>query len=125
MPTACSSRSSTSPGPRRSRRKKLRPSSPAAAGGARWPRRTWANPDLPNSQVERLLFEAAVDVTAPGRDIETGWGRIDAAAAVQAARDAVAEFVMLRDSVGGITNTSATVSWGTNLPSTGRISYGT
>ncbi len=48
-----------------------------------------ANPTLSNLDVERLLFETAVDLGEPGKDIYFGYGRIDAAAAVQAAINAV------------------------------------
>ena len=44
-----------------------------------------ANPKLANSQVESLLYSTAVDLGAPGRDIYFGYGRVNAAAAVQAA----------------------------------------
>jgi thermitase len=44
-----------------------------------------ANPRLANSQVESLLYSTAVDLGAPGRDIYFGYGRVNAAAAVQAA----------------------------------------
>lgn len=44
-----------------------------------------ANPALTSSQVESILFSTAVDLGAAGRDINFGYGRIDAAAAVQKA----------------------------------------
>ena len=44
-----------------------------------------ANPKLSNSQVESLLYSTAVDLGAPGRDIYFGYGRVNAAGAVQAA----------------------------------------
>ncbi|HYN38460.1 MAG TPA: S8 family serine peptidase, partial [Rhodospirillales bacterium] len=50
----------------------------AALVWARWP--AWTP-----EQVMRQLIATAVDVEAPGWDVATGWGRIDAAAAVSAA----------------------------------------
>lgn len=44
-----------------------------------------ANPALPNTQIEGLLYSTAVDLGAAGRDIYYGYGRVNAAAAVQAA----------------------------------------
>jgi peptidoglycan hydrolase-like protein with peptidoglycan-binding domain len=41
-----------------------------------------ANPNLSSEQVVRTLEGAAVDLQAPGRDLETGLGRIDSQAAV-------------------------------------------
>ncbi len=49
-----------------------------------------ANPALPASQVESLLYASAVDLGAPGRDPVFGHGRVNAAAAVNAARVATA-----------------------------------
>lgn len=48
-----------------------------------------ANPALSSSQVESVLFSAALDLGAAGRDIYFGHGRVDAAAAVAAAAVAV------------------------------------
>jgi subtilisin family serine protease len=48
-----------------------------------------AQPSLPSTQIESLLYSTAVDLGAPGRDISFGYGRINAAAAVQAAAGAV------------------------------------
>lgn len=44
-----------------------------------------ANPSLTVSQVKNILFSTAVDLNSPGHDEETGYGRINAAAAVAAA----------------------------------------
>jgi thermitase len=44
-----------------------------------------AKPALPNTQIESLLYSTAVDLGAAGRDKYYGYGRINAAAAVQAA----------------------------------------
>lgn len=44
-----------------------------------------ANPTLPSTQVESLLFATAVDLGPAGRDAYYGYGRVDAAAAVSAA----------------------------------------
>lgn len=49
-----------------------------------------ANPALPSSQVESLLYSTAVDLGAAGRDAYYGHGRVDASAAVAAAKTAVA-----------------------------------
>jgi subtilisin family serine protease len=48
-----------------------------------------ANPALTNAQVENILFSTALDLGAPGRDIYFGYGRVDAAAAVNAALSSV------------------------------------
>ncbi|MFC5478537.1 S8 family serine peptidase [Massilia suwonensis] len=45
-----------------------------------------ARPDLSGEQVESLLFKTAVDLGAAGRDPVFGYGRVNAAAAVSAAR---------------------------------------
>lgn len=47
-------------------------------------------PDLSAEQVESLLFSTSVDLGAAGRDPVFGYGRVDAAAAVNAARTYVA-----------------------------------
>ena len=47
-----------------------------------------ANPQLANTEVEQLLYATAVDLGTAGRDIYYGHGRVDAGAAVQAARAA-------------------------------------
>ena len=44
-----------------------------------------ANPSLPPTEVEKLLFGTAVDLGTSGYDIYYGWGRVNADAAVQAA----------------------------------------
>ncbi len=62
-------------------------SSPVAAGVAALVMA--ARPALDASQVESLLFAQAVDRGAPGRDPYYGWGRVNAAASVQAAVGAV------------------------------------
>lgn len=49
-----------------------------------------ANASLPNTQVESLLFSTAVDLGAAGRDPLFGHGRVNAGAAVAAAKAAVA-----------------------------------
>lgn len=43
-----------------------------------------ARPELMDTDFQHLLRESADDVGAPGRDPETGWGRLNAAAALQA-----------------------------------------
>lgn len=48
-----------------------------------------ANSTLPNTQVESLLFSTAADLGATGRDIEFGYGRVNADAAVRAAAAAI------------------------------------
>ncbi len=48
-----------------------------------------ANPKLSPNEIEKLLFTTAKDLGDPGRDIYYGYGRVDAAAAVQAAKNAV------------------------------------
>ncbi len=49
-----------------------------------------ANPALPNSQVQSLLYSTAVDLGSAGKDIYYGSGRVNAAAATQAAAAATA-----------------------------------
>jgi thermitase len=63
-------------------------SSPIAAGVAAL--MMSVNPSLPNTQIEQLLFTTAKDLGAVGKDQYYGYGRIDAAAAVIAAKNAVA-----------------------------------
>ena len=48
-----------------------------------------SNPSLSGAQVESLLFGSAVDIGAAGRDPVYGYGRVDAARAVGAARTAL------------------------------------
>lgn len=48
------------------------------------------NPSLPGQQVENILFTTATDLGTAGRDIYFGYGRVNAAAAVAAAKTAVA-----------------------------------
>lgn len=47
-----------------------------------------ANPTLSSAEIENLLFSTALDLGDPGRDPYYGYGRVDAAAAVQAAVEA-------------------------------------
>lgn len=49
-----------------------------------------ANPQLSNTQVESLLYSTAIDLGPAGRDVYYGYGRVNAAGAVQAAKAAVA-----------------------------------
>jgi len=44
-----------------------------------------ANSTLPIADVERLLYSTSLDLGTAGRDDQFGWGRVNAAAAVQAA----------------------------------------
>ena len=44
-----------------------------------------ANPGLANTQIESLLYSTATDLGSSGRDMYYGYGRVNAAAAVQAA----------------------------------------
>ncbi len=48
-----------------------------------------AQPSLPNTEIEKLLFSTATDLGAAGRDMYFGHGRINAGAAVQAALSAL------------------------------------
>jgi len=61
-------------------------SSPLAAGVAAL--MMSSNPKLSNNEIESLLFSTAVDLGSPGRDMYFGYGRVDAAAAVKAAKAA-------------------------------------
>jgi thermitase len=47
------------------------------------------NPSLSSAQVESILFNTAVDLGAAGRDVYYGYGRVDAAAAVESASKTV------------------------------------
>lgn len=47
-----------------------------------------ARPAMSNTQVESLLYSSSVDLGTPGRDSYYGWGRVNAAAAVQATQNA-------------------------------------
>ncbi|WP_256081669.1 S8 family serine peptidase [Massilia sp. YIM B04103] len=60
--------------------------SPVAAGVAAL--MMSANPALDGGKIESLLYATAVDLGTPGRDIYFGNGRVNAAAAVTAARNA-------------------------------------
>ncbi|NVD98078.1 S8 family serine peptidase [Massilia sp. BJB1822] len=60
--------------------------SPVAAGVAAL--MMSANPALDGGKIESLLYSTAVDLGTPGRDIYFGNGRVNAAAAVAAARSA-------------------------------------
>jgi subtilisin family serine protease len=59
--------------------------SPHAAGVAALMRSV--NPNLSHQEVADILVATATDLGSPGRNIETGHGLIDAAAAVASARD--------------------------------------
>ena len=48
-----------------------------------------SNPALDGAQIEKLMFSTAVDLGAAGRDIYYGFGRVNAAAGVQAAVNTV------------------------------------
>jgi hypothetical protein len=43
------------------------------------------NPNLKHDEVRKILFETAVDLGDPGKDVRYGHGRVNAAAAVEAA----------------------------------------
>jgi len=67
-----------------------------------------ANPSLTAAQVENILFSTAVDLGAAGRDIYFGYGRVNAAAAVAAAKaqpmaDTTAPTVAITSPAGGNT----------------------
>jgi subtilisin family serine protease len=49
-----------------------------------------ARPDLPNTQIESLLYSSATDLGAVGRDIYYGYGRVNASAGVAAAKASAA-----------------------------------
>ena len=68
-----------------------------------------ANTTLPNTQVERLLYSTAVDLEAAGRDPYYGYGRVNAAGAVQAvvaaktAADTQAPVISITNPISGAT----------------------
>jgi subtilisin family serine protease len=77
-----------------------------------------ANPSLSADQVKNILFTTAVDLGTAGRDIYFGYGRVNAAAAVAAAKsmpapDTTAPTVAIANPVGGST-VSGLVSIGVN-----------
>src|SRR5207237_10320639 len=49
------------------------------------------NPDLSPTQVRDILFRTAHDLNTPGRDLETGGGRLDVGAAAAAGEASVPE----------------------------------
>jgi subtilisin family serine protease len=63
-------------------------SAPVAAGVAAL--MMAANPSLSNTKIESLMYSTAVDLGAAGRDAAFGYGRVNAAAAVQAAASSAA-----------------------------------
>jgi subtilisin family serine protease len=92
-----------------------------------------AAPDLAVDEIKQILYDTAVDLGAPGKDNNYGWGVVDAYAAVQRALETSAlTFAFpdgqpeLIDPNGGET-VRVTVS-GTNtppVPGTGKLHYGT
>ncbi|SFK43587.1 Subtilase family protein [Nitrosomonas aestuarii] len=82
-------------------------SSPVAAGVAAL--MMAANPGMRNTDIENTLFSTAVDLGAAGRDPYYGYGRVDAAAAVQAVVSDIPELdneapvVAILDPLGGAT----------------------
>ncbi|SES76822.1 Serine protease, subtilisin family [Nitrosospira multiformis] len=83
-----------------------------------------AKPALPNTQIESLLFSTAVDLGTTGRDPYYGYGRVDAARAVQAAASAVvagdtqAPVVSITSPAGGSSVTSLV---GVNVTATDNV----
>jgi subtilisin family serine protease len=63
-----------------------------------------ARPDLMDTDFQQILRASADDVGAPGHDDETGWGRLNAAAALHAVDPALG---LWHDEVAGATFTSA------------------
>ncbi len=77
-----------------------------------------ANPSLTSDQVQNILFTTALDLGAAGRDPYFGYGRVNAAAAVAAAKamptpDTSKPTVAITDPLGGAT-VSGLVSIGVN-----------
>ncbi len=68
-----------------------------------------ANPGLTVSQIKNILYTTAVDLGIPGHDEETGFGRINAAAAVAAAAGTIYTPV----SVSGVALSDASLSLAT------------
>ncbi|PTQ78802.1 subtilisin family serine protease [Nitrosomonas oligotropha] len=68
-----------------------------------------ANPQLGSIDIENLLFSTAVDLGAAGKDVYFGYGRVNAAAAVLAAKnatptiDSTAPATFIIDPLGGAT----------------------
>ncbi|MGH7731558.1 MAG: S8 family peptidase [Candidatus Eiseniibacteriota bacterium] len=63
-----------------------------------------ARPELMDTDFQHILRESADDVGAPGRDAETGWGRLNAAAALRAVDPSLG---LWHDEVAGAVFTSA------------------
>jgi len=64
-----------------------------------------SNLSLTNSQIEKLLYSSATDLGAAGRDSYYGYGRVNAAAAVQAAKA-----TLLQDTTAPTVSISAPIS---------------
>jgi hypothetical protein len=83
-----------------------------------------AKPTLPNTQIESLLYSTAVDLGTAGRDPYYGYGRVDAARAVQAtgaaavAGDMQAPAVSITSPAGG---SSVTGLVGVNVTATDNV----
>jgi subtilisin family serine protease len=63
-----------------------------------------ARPELMDTDFQHILRESADDLSLPGRDAETGWGRLDAAAALRAVDPALG---IWHDEVAGVLFASA------------------
>ncbi len=107
-----------------------------------------ANPSLNSAGIEKVLKDSVDDLGTVGYDTQYGWGRLNAAKAVELAKltttnpspDPTASpsptpkpsptstptpgFSILTNSVSGKTATTATITWTTSEDSTGTIKYG-
>ncbi len=83
-----------------------------------------ANPSLTNVQVRQILIDSAVDMDAPGFDNNTGFGRIDATAAVGLATGGVLPSVLVYgQGLPGLNGLTPLAQTGGGSPSIGNANF--
>jgi len=87
-------------------------------------------PKLTDAQVKEILYNTATDIYATGYDTDSGWGRVNAAAALGAASEAPSTLTVTLDPNGGAldegVSTAVSVTRGSTygtLPSPSRTGY--
>ncbi len=87
-------------------------------------------PKLTDAQVKSILYDTATDIYATGYDTDSGWGRVNAAAALSAASDAPSTLTVTLEPNGGAldegVSTAVSVTRGNTygtLPSPSRTGY--
>ena len=87
-------------------------------------------PKLTDAQVKSILYDTATDIYATGYDTDSGWGRVNAAAALSAASDAPSTLTVTLEPNGGAldegVSTAVSVTRGSTygtLPSPSRTGY--